>query len=176
MRLDELHSQITAMLTWWSTPCHLQGSIRLQPLGHTQLQKVYTNSLLHSASSLNPLTAQVFNLSFHPLEVVCRWRDPQLQVSENCLHLTTGGQLFSNLADWCLVLFPCLNADRQCAKKKYIISTGGLRVEGTHKNKKNKQQITATRPEQHASQWHTVQMKETSFAVCKQVLLNIYCH
>ena len=23
------------------------------------------------------------NLNFHPLEVVSRWRDPQLQVSEN---------------------------------------------------------------------------------------------
>ena len=31
----------------------------------------------------NPLTAKLFNLDFHPLEVVSRWRDPQLQVSEN---------------------------------------------------------------------------------------------
>ena len=31
----------------------------------------------------NPLTAKLFNLNFHPLEVVSRWRDPQLQVSEN---------------------------------------------------------------------------------------------
>ena len=34
-------------------------------------------------STLNPLTAKLFNLNFHPLEVVSRWRDPQLQVREN---------------------------------------------------------------------------------------------
>ena len=37
---------------------------------------------------LNPLTAKLFNLNFHPLEVVSRWRDPQLQVSENYSDLT----------------------------------------------------------------------------------------
>ena len=26
----------------------------------------------------NPLTAKLFNLNFHPLEIVSRWRDPQL--------------------------------------------------------------------------------------------------
>ena len=36
----------------------------------------------------NPLTAKLFNLIFHPLEVVSRWRDPQLQVSENYSDLT----------------------------------------------------------------------------------------
>ena len=30
---------------------------------------------------INPLTAKLFNLNFHPLEVVSRWRDPKLQVS-----------------------------------------------------------------------------------------------
>ena len=34
------------------------------------------------------LTAKLFNLNFHPLEVVSRWRDPQLQVSENYSALT----------------------------------------------------------------------------------------
>ena len=40
--------------------------------------------------SLNPLTlnAKLFNWNFHPLEIVSRWRDPQLQVSENYLDLT----------------------------------------------------------------------------------------
>ena len=28
--------------------------------------------------ALNPLTAKLFNWNFHPLEVVSRWRDPQL--------------------------------------------------------------------------------------------------
>ena len=32
---------------------------------------------------INPLSAKLFNLNFHPLEVVSRWRDPQLQVSQN---------------------------------------------------------------------------------------------
>ena len=31
---------------------------------------------------INPLTAKSFNLNFHSHEVVSRWRDPQLQVSE----------------------------------------------------------------------------------------------
>ena len=31
----------------------------------------------------NHLAARLFNWNFHPLEVVSRWRDPQLQVSEN---------------------------------------------------------------------------------------------
>ena len=39
-------------------------------------------------SSFNPLTAKLFNLNFPSLEVVSRWRDPQLQVSENYLDLT----------------------------------------------------------------------------------------
>ena len=38
--------------------------------------------------TVNPLTAKLFNLNFHPLEVVSRWRDPQLQVSENYSDLT----------------------------------------------------------------------------------------
>ena len=29
----------------------------------------------------NPLAAKLLNLNFHALEVVSRWRDPQLQVS-----------------------------------------------------------------------------------------------
>ena len=32
---------------------------------------------------LNPLTAKLFNLNFHPPEIVSRCCDPQLQVSEN---------------------------------------------------------------------------------------------
>ena len=38
--------------------------------------------------AFNPLTAKIFSLNFHPLEVVSRWRDPQLQVSENYSDLT----------------------------------------------------------------------------------------
>ena len=43
----------------------------------------------------NPLTAKLFNLNFHLLEVVSRWRDPQLQVSEN----------YSDLTNWRSTLF-----------------------------------------------------------------------
>ena len=38
--------------------------------------------------NINPLTAKLFNQNFHSLEVVSRWRDPQLQVSENYSDLT----------------------------------------------------------------------------------------
>ena len=46
-------------------------------------------------SHLNPLTAKLFNLNFHPLEAVSRWRDPQLQVSEK----------YSDLTKWRSTLF-----------------------------------------------------------------------
>ena len=31
----------------------------------------------------NPLTSTFFNLNFHQLDFVSRWRDPQIQVTEN---------------------------------------------------------------------------------------------
>ena len=34
-------------------------------------------------AEFNPLTDKLFNWNFYPLQVVSRWRDPQLQVSEN---------------------------------------------------------------------------------------------
>ena len=33
---------------------------------------------------INPCPAKLIYLNFHPLEVVSRYRDPQLQVAENC--------------------------------------------------------------------------------------------
>ena len=45
--------------------------------------------------TINPLTAKLFNLNFHPLEDVSRWRDPQLRVSEN----------YSDLTKWRSTLF-----------------------------------------------------------------------
>ena len=45
--------------------------------------------------NLNALPAKLFNLNFHPPEVVSRWRDPQLQVSEN----------YSDLAKWRSTVF-----------------------------------------------------------------------
>ena len=44
--------------------------------------------LLCLCSFFNPLTAKLFNCNFHSLEVVYRWRDPQLQVSKIYSYLT----------------------------------------------------------------------------------------
>ena len=42
---------------------------------------------------------------FHPLEIVSRWRDPQLQVSEHYSDLTKWrSTVFSNIGDWCHIL------------------------------------------------------------------------
>ena len=43
----------------------------------------------------NPLTAELFNLNFHPLEVVDRVSETQLQVSEN----------YSDLREWRSTVF-----------------------------------------------------------------------
>ena len=37
--------------------------------------------------AINPQSDKLNNLIFHPLEVVSRYRDPQLQVGENYSHL-----------------------------------------------------------------------------------------
>ena len=60
---------------WWNQPGRLGFKLTY-----------YTPSTRHWY--INPLTAKLFNLNFHPLEVVSRWRDPQLQVSENYSDLT----------------------------------------------------------------------------------------
>ena len=44
---------------------------------------IYTQNI-----ALNFLTAKVFSWNFQPLDVVSRWRDPQLQVAENDSDLT----------------------------------------------------------------------------------------
>ena len=72
---------------------------------HMTLQAFcHTDNIM--SACINPLTAKLFNLNFHPLEVVSRWRDPQLQVSEKYSDLT---KCRSNIADWCHILsFTCL--------------------------------------------------------------------
>ena len=72
----------------------------LSRVGHNlKIQKNYMSKSIISSRSpgdgpilnrqrVNPLTVNLFNLNFHPLEVVSRWRDPQLQVSENYSDLT----------------------------------------------------------------------------------------
>ena len=49
----------------------------------------------HSIRSIYLLSVKLINLNFHPLEVVSRWRDSQLQVSEN----------YSDLTKWSATLF-----------------------------------------------------------------------
>ena len=51
--------------------------------------------LVFKYSTFYPLTAKLFNLNLYLLEVVSRWRDPQLQVSEN----------YSDLTKWRSTLF-----------------------------------------------------------------------
>ena len=46
-----------------------------------QLQKYHV--------TINPYPAKVNNFNFQPLEVVSRYRDPQLQVAENYCYLFT---------------------------------------------------------------------------------------
>ena len=72
--------------------CHVGGHVDLNftDRNHFSLQKGLFEVLI-----IDPLTAKLFNLNFHPLEAVSRWRDPQLQVSEN----------YSGLTKWRLTLF-----------------------------------------------------------------------
>ena len=49
---------------------------------------------------LNPCTAKLNNLSFHPVEVVSRYRDPQLQVVENYSYLFNF--ISKHCKFWCL--------------------------------------------------------------------------
>ena len=61
--------------------------------GNTDLQKNTTDLYLPCVYFMyflilfNPLTDKLNNLNFHPLKVVSRYRDPQLQVGENYSHL-----------------------------------------------------------------------------------------
>ena len=56
---------------------------------------MYVNISVFPRFLFNPLTAKLFNLNFHPLEVVDRVSETQLQVSEN----------YSDLTKWRLTLF-----------------------------------------------------------------------
>ena len=66
--------------------------------GQVRDLQCYNHTWFHMCLNVlffNPLTAKLFNLNFHQPEVVSRWRDPQLQVSEN----------YSDLTNWRLTLF-----------------------------------------------------------------------
>ena len=70
----------------------LKSVSALKGLDLDSLRRMYVNPTYFV---INPLTAKLFNCNFHPLEAVSRWRDPQLQVSEN----------YSDLTKWRSTLF-----------------------------------------------------------------------
>ena len=55
--------------------------------------KVY---LSHCIAKFNPYPTKLFYLNFHPLEVVPRYRDRQLQGGENYLYLFNLKQTMAN--------------------------------------------------------------------------------
>ena len=66
-----------------------RSSTYARPIFPTMLSfHEWTGKKHYVSLNFNPLTVKLFNFNFHPLEVVSRWRDPQLQVSENYSDLT----------------------------------------------------------------------------------------
>ena len=79
----------TMATVWWLMPIESYIGFednQMHLSTHTWITA--TNERLCCGYLINPLTAKLFNLNFHPLKFVSRWRDPQLQVSENYLDLT----------------------------------------------------------------------------------------
>ena len=93
-------------------------------------------------ASFNPLTAKLFNLNFHPLKVVSRWRDPQLQVSENYSDLTIWRStffkycwlmshfMFNMFKRWYLIMLMWLNL----GELNFSMKTVALRSNGFFPN------------------------------------------
>ena len=80
------------------------------------------------AGRFNPLTAKLFNLNFHPLENVSRWRDPQLQVRENYSDLTKWrSTLFKSYWLMSHFRFNMLKGGTQCANIKWIYSAPAVK-------------------------------------------------
>ena len=68
---------------------------------------------------LSPLTAKLFFWNFHSLEVVSRWRDSQIQVSENYSDLTKWwSTIFKFLLIDVTFYLPYVKADMQYPNKK----------------------------------------------------------
>ena len=59
-----------------------------QPLANRDSQRPISFPIAMILSTINLLTAKLFNFNFYPTKVVSRWRDPQLQVSENYSNFT----------------------------------------------------------------------------------------
>ena len=54
-------------------------------------------------------TRRLKKLSFHPLKIVSRYRDPQLQVTENLCYLKFKSQHISVFQDWKHIRFLSVN-------------------------------------------------------------------
>ena len=66
----------------WGLP-EKEAPIPVKRLCQNRLRVPRSWSPIEEGFRLNPLSAEVCHLNFHPLEVVGRRRDPQLQVGEN---------------------------------------------------------------------------------------------
>ena len=81
--------------------------------------------VFHVQLVFNTVTAKWLILNFHPLEVVSRWRDPQLQVGENCLDLTKwSSAIFILLIDvtfyiWHVQTLICIGLIKKKRKNDY---------------------------------------------------------
>ena len=133
MLLAVLSSEVTNV---WAVQklCNAARYIIIYINGSCEWQGPYVASSLNW-DALNPSVAKLFNLIFHPLEVVSRWRHPQLQVSANYSDLTKRRFIFCKSC-WLVsrFIFHMYKADGLCANKKCknkqtnIIGAGGLRV------------------------------------------------
>ena len=70
--------------------------------------------------TVNPLTAKLFNFNFQPLEVVSPDAIHNFKWVKIIQIWQYGGQLFSNLAGWCLILsLTYLKCGTSCANNKW---------------------------------------------------------
>ena len=94
LKVDSAHKALgqqsaTAVSHLWITGSGLDNTsfFRLWLTFDKQLGvlKLYRDTMvsINATTELNPLRAQLFDSNFHPLEVVSRYRDPQIQGSEN---------------------------------------------------------------------------------------------
>ena len=95
---------------FWNSPCVF--AMRCGKIEHSSIfcpRSKSGSACIEMIHGFNPLNAKLFNLNFHPLEVV-----KIIEISQN------GGQLFSNIADWCYILcLICIKDGTYCANKKW---------------------------------------------------------
>ena len=85
LRLEKVKWEITIMFARYFDPNSTNANISYQFKvvdrgSETELQAGKIKQII--IRLFNPLSAKLFDLNFHPLEIVSRWRDSQLQVSE----------------------------------------------------------------------------------------------